>query len=52
MQSYRYEEDLQALVLRVHGCDTEALLSGLLCLHLGPQLGVQDEAQAALGPHH
>lgn len=49
---YRYEEDLDPLVLSVHGCDADALLAGFVRLHLGPQLGVEDQTQTALGPHH
>lgn len=50
--AHRDQEDLHALVLSVHGCDADALLTGLVDLHLGPQLGVEDQPQAALGPHH
>lgn len=44
--------NLHALVLSVHGCDAYALLTGLVDLHLCPKLGVEDQSQAALGPHH
>lgn len=50
--AHRDQEDLHALVLSVHGRDSDALLAGLVHLHLGPQLGVEDQSQAALGPHH
>lgn len=50
--SYRYEEDLDALVLSVHGCDTNALLTGFVHLHLRPELRVEDQPQTALRAHH
>lgn len=50
--AHRDQEDLHALVLGIHGCDANALLTGLVNLHLSPQLGVEDQPQATLGPHH
>lgn len=50
--AYRYEEDLHSLVLCVHGSNAHALLTGLVHLHLRPQLSVQNQPQTSLGAHH
>lgn len=50
--TYRYEEDFDPLVFSVHGGDADAFLTGFIDLHLGPQLRVEDQTQAALGSHY